>query len=76
MVTFSITTLGTERFVRAFNRIIDEVRDFSGAFEEIWADFLEMEQKTFASQGPGWTPLSKHYARWKALHFPGSLSCD
>lgn len=71
MITITIETIGDERFVRAFDRIASDIKDMRGAFELIWEDFVEIEQRIFDNSGPGWVPLSPAYAAWKEKHYPG-----
>lgn len=73
MVTIQIETIGDERFVRGFNRFLDEIKDFSPVFELLWDDFTEINKKNFDRQGTPerWKPLSEDYAAWKAKVRPG-----
>ena len=75
MVEISIQTIGTENFVRGFNRYVEEIQDFSEVYEELYMDFTSLEMHQFDTQGSrggqGWQALSPNYARWKARHHPG-----
>jgi phage gpG-like protein len=74
LVVITIETLGDERFIRAFNRVGEEVKDFSEPFETIYQDFAALEERRFLAQGwppAHWAPLSPEYAAWKQRHFPG-----
>lgn len=47
-----------------------------GTWRSLWrsiaGDVARAEIQWFASRGAGaWRPLSRHYAEWKAKHFPG-----
>jgi phage gpG-like protein len=72
-MTLRVDSLGYERFVRAFNRIPDNVKDFREPLTEIYQDFLGIERRNFSARGrpEAWRPLSPKYAAWKARHFPG-----
>lgn len=73
MVTIEIETIGLERMVRSFNRIEQEIEDFSEPFAFIIQDFEEMEKKIFDKEGTpaSFAQLSGNYAFWKALNYPG-----
>jgi phage gpG-like protein len=73
MVELRIETIGAERFVRAFNRIGEDVKDFREPFNLIADDFAGIEKRSFREQGwpSGWAPLTRRYAEWKAVHYPG-----
>jgi len=73
MIVFTIETVGDERFVRGMNRYVEDIQDFTEAYELLYLDFLEIEQKNFAAQGTPapWAALSPNYAKWKAKHAPG-----
>ena len=73
MITFEIETVGAERFIRGFNRYVEDIQDFSEAFELLYLDFLELEGRNFGAQGTPapWAALSPNYAKWKAKHAPG-----
>jgi hypothetical protein len=71
MVTLTITSIGEDRFIRAFNRIGSEVRDFSEPFGEIYTDFVELEGRNFDAEGTpnAFRALTPKYAEWKLKHF-------
>jgi hypothetical protein len=75
LVAITITTIGTERFVRGFNRIGSEVQDFEEPFRIILGDFREVESGIFATEGASegnpFPALTKKYAAWKEENFPG-----
>jgi phage gpG-like protein len=73
VIVVEIQTLGVERFVRAFNRCSQEVKDLSPAFEEVYDNFCEVEERNFDAEGSpdGFAALSPWYARWKAMAYPG-----
>jgi len=73
LVVISIDTVGTERFVRGFNRGIDRVTDLRPVFEEIRDDFYKVEERNFKRGGypQKHTALSPAYAAWKAKRAPG-----
>ena len=76
MLILTIETVGAERFVRGFNRYVEDIQDFTEVFELLYLDFLEIEETQFAtggsrSSGESWAALSPNYARWKAKHAPG-----
>ena len=73
MVKISIETVGAERFVRGFNRYVEEIQDFTEIFELLYLDFLEIETRNFSAEGTPakWVALSPNYAKWKAKHAPG-----
>lgn len=60
---------------RALESYFDHVQhvpdDFRGAWEPMSEDFWQQNRETFAEQGPGWRPLTYHYAKWKEAHYPG-----
>lgn len=72
-VTLEIETLGTERFVRGFNRYVAQMKDFTPIFEEILEDFRRREEEIFAGEGvpKSFAPLSPAYAAWKEMNYPG-----
>lgn len=71
MVTIEISMLGEDKFIRAFNRIGEDVRDFSEPFAEIYTDFVATEGRNFDAEGlpEQFRPLSPRYAEWKMKHF-------
>jgi phage gpG-like protein len=74
MVEFSISTVGQERFVRGFNRYVEDIHDFSEVFEMLYKDFQTIEKEQFDSEGgrsEKWKALSPSYAVWKVRHHPG-----
>lgn len=74
MVIAGIKTIGDERYIRAFNRIGSEVRDFSVPFSFIHEDFKQTEKQIFENEGlpEGFLPLtSRRYRLWKEKYFPG-----
>ena len=74
MVVVSIETLGTERFVRGFNRFEEEMKDLREPFGVIADDFTETVERNFGAQGTPekWSPLSPKYRAWKARVRPGA----
>lgn len=76
MVIISIDTVGTERFVRGFNRYVAEMKDFGPAFEQVGEYFYKTEEKIFAKQGDpkkfSPPPLSDKYRAWKKKHYPAA----
>ena len=73
MVEITVETIGEERFIRGFNRIGQEIKDFREPFQEISEDFYRREKSVFAREGDpvGFKPLSKAYAKWKSQRYPG-----
>ena len=72
----SITVTGQEQILVGFSRLAEDIQDWSEVFQDIGADFHEMEARQFDSEGgyggTPWAPLSKNYAAWKARNFPGN----
>ncbi|MBN2531894.1 MAG: phage virion morphogenesis protein [Spirochaetales bacterium] len=73
MVTAGIKIIEDQRYIRAFNRIGVEIRDFSIPFSFIYEDFKQTEKQIFESEGlpERFLPLSPRYRRWKEQHYPG-----
>lgn len=74
MVEVSIKTIGTENFVRGFNRFEAQMKDMREVFEILAVDFGDIVTKNFAMKGTPekWRPLSPGYAKWKAKKRPGA----
>lgn len=73
MVILSIETIGTEKFVRGFNRYNAQMKDLRVPLEDIATDFYQTEKKIFASGGKPekFEALSPRYEKWKSINFPG-----
>ncbi len=73
MVTISIETIGEERFIRGFSRIVEDMDDMRPAFQDVSEDFYRREKQIFDRQGDpvAFKSLSAAYKKWKTLHFPG-----
>lgn len=73
MVRLEIETLGDERFVRGFNRYVEQMKDFREVYQGIWEDFTEVTERNFAREGfpRPFRPLSPKYKEWKDRNFPG-----
>ena len=73
MVVLRIDTIGEERFIRGFNRYVEDMKDFSPVFEQIADWFYSEEKRIFAHQGDpeSFVPLSPQYKAWKDKHYPG-----
>lgn len=72
----NIQVSGGEQVQLGFSRFAESIKDWSPVFQDIAADFHEMERRQFDSEGGyasgGWKPLSKTYAEWKAKNYPGN----
>lgn len=68
-----MTALGTERFIRGFNRFDRQMEDLREPFIAIEQDFHKEEKKVFRRGGypDKWQPLSSKYAKWKSMNYPG-----
>ncbi len=76
MIHFSGSVDGVETFSRAFNRIEQFISDFRSVWPAVAEEFYAAETEQFESEGAAgasgtWTPLSKAYAAFKAVEFPG-----
>jgi len=73
MVRISIETIGDERFVRGFNRYVEDMKDFREIFEDISKFLFETSEQIFERQGDpeAFAPLSPKYREWKERHYPG-----
>jgi phage gpG-like protein len=73
MLVVAIETVGSERFIRGFNRVAAKTADLTEPFNRIYEDFKESEKVIFDKEG---TPehfkiLKPTYSSWKNEHFPG-----
>lgn len=76
MLRFSGEVLGTPVLDRAFNRVEQIISDFRFIWPAVAKEFYSIEEGQFQSQGAKgasgkWAPLSKVYAKYKAIAFPG-----
>lgn len=66
---------GQEVVLRALDRVMRDAEDWREAWDECETLFHQIEARQFGSQGgrggSPWQPLSKAYAKWKTLKFPG-----
>jgi len=65
--------LGKKIFMRGFTRYANVVKDWRPAFEQIYANYVEVTRRNFTSQGypTRFKALSPAYRAWKQKHFPG-----
>lgn len=72
---FTITVDGELKSARAFEAMDKTLRDFTGLWPEIHADFLQAVTDQFETQGVRgagkWRALSPRYAKWKQSKYPG-----
>lgn len=61
---------GDVEIARHFDRAIDAASDCAPAFNEMADDLANLEERRFASEGPGWAPLSPAYAARKRPQGP------
>lgn len=76
MIRFSATVDGVQVLDRAFNRIDGFISDLRSVWPSVAQEFYTIEAEQFASEGAlgasgKFTPLSKAYARFKEVEFPG-----
>ena len=73
VVKIEIHTLGEEKFVRGFNRYVEDMKDFSEVFEDISKYLFELSGQIFQAQGDpeAFASLSPKYRKWNERHFPG-----
>lgn len=67
---------GVEEFNRGFNRIEQELDDLRTLWPGVAREFYQAEADQFRSEGAigasgRWAPLSKAYAKYKPVRFPG-----
>ena len=74
MVILSIETIGTERFIRGFNRFNAQMVDLREPLNEIANDFYKVEERNFRAGGrpERFQQLSPKYAARKAKIAPGA----
>jgi phage gpG-like protein len=71
-VHIRFTFFGEDQVNRTMVGFAERAADMRPAWDLIETRFTEYEEKWFSSEGDGqWPQLSKDYARWKAVHFPG-----
>lgn len=73
MVILSIETVGTEKFIRGFNRYNAQMKDLREPLNAIADDFYKVEARNFRGGGvpEKFQPLSPRYAARKAKIAPG-----
>lgn len=72
----SMTIDGVKQLDRVFTKLTEKLDDFSPVWEEIAANFYEMEKEVFKSEGAAdglrqYASLSDKYDEWKKKHYPG-----
>ncbi len=71
-LSLSLQVHGHPELTHALDQFQGEVKAPRQMFVNLVSDVIAPDiAKRFASQGPGWQPLSPAYAAWKALHHPG-----
>ena len=78
MLRFTATVEGIPQLDRAFNRVSETVSDLREVWPEVNRAFEEIERAQFASGGATgesgkWPPLSRVYAKWKAVNYPAGF---
>ncbi|KPV42020.1 phage virion morphogenesis protein [Alicyclobacillus ferrooxydans] len=68
-ITFDIP--GERALSSYFEHMYHVPDDFRDVWEPMAEDFWQQNEQTFASEGPGWRPLSSKYKAWKERHYPG-----
>jgi len=74
MIALNIETTGTQKFARAFNSYVEDIRDFRPWFDMVKIDLGKMVKKNIDAGGEPETfkPLSEDYAKWKSRKYPGN----
>lgn len=73
MVGLTIDIREVDELGKTLRRVADRVSDLRPAYELVYADLQEREEKVFRLGGTPqrWAPLSPRYAAWKRKHHPG-----
>jgi phage gpG-like protein len=71
-VVIEIRVAGLAPVIKKLESYTLATKDLREPFSEIADRFAAWETELFATQDHGaWPPLSKKYAAWKAIHYPG-----
>lgn len=71
-MALTITILGSKQVEQKLTGLANNIRNFTGVWDDILDAIYEIEESQFETEGHGkWAPLSPKYAKWKEANYPG-----